>query len=229
MRWATLAVGGLIGMSIALLGLWGSGGAAPVGRAEESGAIVGWVYYGTPAYLAGAATAAPGAVPADQPAERGDVDEAGELPPSPPPTEEPQGATGNAPSVAPCYPCPPYPGWPVPVQGALVAVQGTTLSATTDEDGWFMIEGVPVGAYYTVGATIPRSALLVLPDGETTSAAPFGRGAYALRVNALVKSATKPLNVGALFVYRTSAPPVLGPIPAQTGPGGAPDEGTPAP
>src|SRR5687768_9656934 len=46
---------------------------------------------------------------------------------------------------------PPVPR-PIPAGAVLVAVQGTALSARTNENGSFRIEGVPVGQYLTVAA-----------------------------------------------------------------------------
>src|SRR3954470_12425552 len=148
---AVLAVG-----LLALGALWTAGPPAPA-RAQETGMIAGWVYWGTSpyAYATGAAGAEPppGAVPPGKPAERGDVEPGSELPPAPPPpggavppntAQAPAGS--QAPRGAQWGGCPPYYyDWPMPVQGALVAVQGTGLAATTDADGWFMIEGVPLG------------------------------------------------------------------------------------
>ena len=51
------------------------------------------------------------------------------------------------------YPLPyPYPTRLIPAGAVLVAVQGTTLSARTGEDGQFTIDGVPVGPFFTVAA-----------------------------------------------------------------------------
>lgn len=53
-----------------------------------------------------------------------------------------------APSIYPARPIP-YPRL-IPAGAVLVAVQGTSLSARTGEDGRFVIEGVPSGQYLTV-------------------------------------------------------------------------------
>lgn len=61
------------------------------------------------------------------------------------PTEIKPGVT---PAIAPLRPFP-MPRL-IPAGAVLVAVQGTSLSARTGEDGRFVIEGVPAGQYLTV-------------------------------------------------------------------------------
>src|SRR5688500_11306550 len=116
---------GLIGINAAVVvvaAIWVIGSTStPVSQAQETGTIAGWVYYGVPPYVYGVE----GVIPSGQPAERGTVDE-GDLPPPPVPPQQiqPDSRCVNcAPTVYPCC-------WPVPVEGALVAVQGTALSAT---------------------------------------------------------------------------------------------------
>jgi len=227
MRWITVAASAAAGALVLLGTLWIGGGAAPVTRAADTGAIVGWVYWGLPPY--GRPYGVEGQAPAGQPAGRADVEPGGELPPPavPPAGTEPgtQPGRGEAPQCVDCLPGLRF-AWPVPLQGALVAVQGTSLSATTDEDGWFMIEGVPLGTYYTLAATIPGGAKVVPTalTGQPAYPVPSSRGLYALRTNVAVGSTAKPINVGALFLGRTW----YGPMPAaqhDQPPQGAPSEG----
>jgi hypothetical protein len=123
-----------------------------------------------------------------------------------------------------------------------VAVQGTTLSVRTDQDGWFMIEGVPLGIYHTVAATVPNGARLVTGDPTTQEPAyllPYARGTFAMRGNVVVNSSVKPTNLGAIFVGRAVFSGIyypdsgVQPMPDQTHPGegggaeGATEEGAP--
>jgi hypothetical protein len=232
MRGISLLASGLVGALLTLGVLWINGAAwTRETRAEETGTIAGWVYWGTPAPYGSAVPGLPAPGPAtpaqpapeptapNQPAQ-GDVDPSGELPPpAPPNAPQPGAAQPNGPRVPICDTCSPAAiawAWPVPVQGALVAVQGTSLSATTDEDGWFMIEGVPLNTYYTVAATLPPGAKLApaAPSGQAPAPVPSIRGVYAVRTNVAVKTSAKPLNIGALFVGRPYGP---FPLPGQPG------------
>ena len=135
-----------------------------------------------------------------EPGERGAVDEGGELPPpegAPDGSQTPQGVANCVSCPVPVYCC-----WPSPLQGALVAVQGTSVSATTDEDGWFQMEGVPLSMYQTIAATVPRGATIMSgdPNSDPQPALPYVRGAFGARVNVVVKSEVKPTNVGVIFV-----------------------------
>lgn len=76
----------------------------------------------------------------------------------------------------------PYPTRLIPAGAVLVAVQGTTLSARTGEDGQFTIDGVPVGPFFTVAAG-PVAGL---------------NGAIALRPNVRVPVAGATVDVGSL-------------------------------
>jgi hypothetical protein len=91
----------------------------------------------------------------------------------------------------------------------------------SDEDGWFLVEGVPLATYHTIAATVPRGALLVPADGSGPMPVPYIRGAYALRVNVAVTNPHKPLIVGALFVSRPYHGG--GPVPLPLQPDAAPD------
>lgn len=75
-----------------------------------------------------------------------------------------QGPGGVAPSI---YPVPIPSPRPIPAGAVLVAVQGTSLNARTDESGQFRLDGVPVGQYLTVGAGPVKgisSAMVVRPN-----------------------------------------------------------------
>jgi hypothetical protein len=85
---------------------------------------------------------------------------------------------GAAPAIAPIRPMPPR---LIPAGAVLVAVQGTSLSARTSEDGRFVIEGVPAGQYLTVavgpvakmnGAVASRPNVF-LTEGQKTDVGQF--------------------------------------------------------
>ncbi len=109
----------------------------------------------------------------------------GVSPPSPmAPSMDPAVMPGETkPGVAPSI----YPVRPIPVPrlipagAVLVAVQGTSLSARTREDGRFVIEGVPAGQYLTVavgpvakmnGAVASRPNVF-LTEGQKTDIGQF--------------------------------------------------------
>ena len=102
----------------------------------------------------------------------------------------------------------------VPAGAVLVAVQGTSLSARTDEVGRFRIEGVPVGQYYTVAAgpvrTVPGSTAMqpnvfVASSGQTVD---LGR----LSLGGACQIGPVPLGVpGAAEGQPGEPPPVVGP------------------
>ena len=224
MRWMMrLAIGGAAAL-VALGVVWFGGGLARETQAQEVGTVVGWVYWRAPGYDY-YPSGVEGQVPNGQPPERADVDEEGELPPPDSNGEGVQAPEGVQTSCR-YNGCPTYYYWPVPIQGALVAVQGTSLSTVSDEDGWFMIEGVPLGLYQTVAATLPRGATLVGidPDTQAASFAPFRRGALAVRANVVVRSDVKPVNLGVLFVGGGGYPQIY--APDQSDPQPIPEEST---
>jgi hypothetical protein len=67
---------------------------------------------------------------------------------------------------------PPFPRF-IPAGAVLVAVQGTGLSARTDENGRFRIDNVPSGQYWTIaagpvrGATVAQPNVVVADAGQT--------------------------------------------------------------
>lgn len=109
--------------------------------------------------------------------------------------------TGVQAMPAPGRPVPVRPSIPrpIPAGAVLVAIQGTSLSARTDESGRFRIEGVPVGQYLTIAAGPVR-----------------GMGnIYAVRPNIFIQEAGGTVDVGRLGLGQ---PYVYGPMPY-----GAPD------
>lgn len=125
-------------------------------------------------------------------------------------------APDAAPSVAPeLVPSPGMPVRPVPrpypyprlipAGAVLVAVQGTSLSARTDDQGRFRVDNVPVGQYLTVAAGPVR--------GVTT--------AVAVRPNVLVQSDSQEVDLGRLYLGQSYGYPA----PYAT----APDAGTASP
>jgi hypothetical protein len=122
--------------------------------------------------------------------------------------------SGALPQLAPeggyAYPYP-YPRRPVPAAGAVVALQGTSLSATVGRDGRFTISGVPVGVYYLLAATPPRPARPVPPprlQPGTPEIAPDPAPVVpampgwqpAVRYNVVVQEPGAVVNVGALYL-----------------------------
>lgn len=83
--------------------------------------------------------------------------------------------------IAPILPRPPF--GPIPAGAVLVAVQGTSLSTRTDENGRFSLGGLQAGQYLTVAA------------GPVGSAS----GAVATRVNVQVNAGAS-RNLGALYL-----------------------------
>ena len=83
----------------------------------------------------------------------------------------------------------------IPAGAVLVAVQGTSLSARTGEDGKFRIDGVPVGQFLTV-ASGPVAQM---------------NGAVAMRPNVQVKSAGTPVDIGLLTLSQPCG--YYGPVP----------------
>jgi len=82
----------------------------------------------------------------------------------------------------------------IPAGAVLVAVQGTALSARTDENGQFRIEGVPTGQYLTVAAGPVR--------GVST--------AFVLRPNVFIKDAGQVVKLGRLSLGQSCG---YGPLP----------------
>lgn len=120
--------------AVALLAAVGVGAVArglTPASAASSGAITGQVFWCAPLpYLLGVPGAAESAEPAIDPAAT-----SGET--------KPTIAPGRRPLPLPRL---------IPAGAVLVAVQGTSLSTRTGEDGRFVIEGIPAGQYLTVAA-----------------------------------------------------------------------------
>ncbi len=162
---------------LAALGLLAAGGVFAVARglspasAASGGTITGQVVWYSPLpYLMGVpGTAESGAVPPSFPTTSID--------PVPPTAETKPGVT---PVIAPPFRPIPIPRL-IPAGVVLVAVQGTSLSARTGEDGRFVIEGVPAGQYLTVavgpvaklnGAVASRPNVF-LTEGQKTDVGQF--------------------------------------------------------
>jgi len=100
---------------------------------------------------------------------------------------------------------------PIPAGAVLVAVQGTALSARTDERGRFRIDNVPTGQYLTVAA------------GPVAGVA----AAASMRPNVFIRSAGDTVDVGRLYLGQ-SYHPYYGPVPYGATPGAtSPDTATP--
>ncbi len=155
---AAVAVAVLLGLSFHSLA------SAQAGAGTLTGRVVWGTVIRCP--LPAGADAAEGAVPAASPAES---------------ASRAPGTDSTTPGVVrPVRPM------PLPAGAVLVAVQGSTASARTDESGRFSIENVPAGQYLTVAA------------GPVTSAG----NAFALRPNVMA-SAGRVLDVGTLYLSST--------------------------
>jgi hypothetical protein len=190
------------------------GGPLLEGRAraqDGTGKVAGWVFWGwCPNYgiMSPGAAAPSGAAEAQAGA------------PSGPGAE----ARPGGPTVIYPQPCP----GPVPAVGALVALQGTSLAAKADEEGFFLIENVPLGVYYTAAASYPRRR--PIPAASTESGRPAAptiapvvcAAGSASRANVMVSDANRPTFVGALIVGWSGPRPLA---PGQAVPMEAPDDG----
>ena len=181
---------GLIGLGalMALAGVFG--GSLVEGRAraqDATGKVAGWVFWGwCPSYgvMGAPGAAAPGEAQPGAQAQPG-----GETRPSGPTVIYPQ------------------PG-PVPAVGALVALQGTSLTAKADEEGFFLIENVPLGVYYTAAASFPRRRPGPAAAAEVESGRPAAptvapvvcAAGSASRANVVVSDPNRPTFIGALIV-----------------------------
>lgn len=122
-----------------------------------------------------------------------------------------------APGVAGGFPAPGMPIRPVPTPrlipagAVLVAVQGTNLSARTDDQGRFRIDNVPTGQYLTVAAG---------PVSNVTTAT-------AMRPNVYIQNAGDTMDLGRLYLW-PSYYQYYGPVPYGAAPGATiPDTVTP--
>ncbi|MBI2862811.1 MAG: carboxypeptidase regulatory-like domain-containing protein [Chloroflexi bacterium] len=192
--------------------------APPASAQTGVGSITGQVVWNSPMPMpyggpAQSGTAAPGELSPDA-----NPETAPEDPPeaSPEMTSPPATGAMPAPGVqvypAPMPPIPIRPPAPrlIPAGAVLVAVQGTALSARTDENGRFRIEGVPAGQYWTVAAGPVRGT----------------NSAFVLRPNVTVQ-ANKTSSLGILYLGQPYDSYVPVPYAAPDAHGGV-EPGTPA-
>lgn len=131
-----LAAAGLL----AVVGFLGVARGLSPASAASGGTVTGQVVWCAPLpYLLGVPGAAEGAAPAPAATPADPASTPGETKPA------------GMPAIAPDFRPSPVPRL-IPAGAVLVAVQGTSLSARTAEDGRFVIEGVPAGQYLTVAA-----------------------------------------------------------------------------
>lgn len=198
---AILGVAALAGFGRAPREAAGAPGAAETAPGQ-TGSITGAVYY-WPVWPVPRMAPDAGTAPAD-PGVEGTV----------PLTPEQAPDAGAQPQLAPdrdgAYPYQ-YPRRPVPAAGAVVALQGTSLAATAGRDGRFTITGVPVGVYYLLAATPPRSVRPVPPprlqpgtpevEPDAAPIMPVVPAVQpAVRYNVLVRDPGAVVNVGALYL-----------------------------
>lgn len=89
---------------------------------------------------------------------------------------------------------------PIPAGAVLVAVQGTNLSARTDENGQFRIDGLSVGQFLTIAAGPVRGAAT----------------AISVRPNVLIREAGQTFNAGRMSLGQ-NCPQYGGVVPAVPG------------
>lgn len=206
-----LALTGLLAASLLVIGgLAAPRLAAPASAQAGTGTVTGQVVWGTgpinyaPAYPNGASSEpyAPAYPEGSEPDPSADVEE--------PSTEvAPDMAAPSAEGFARPVPGPifrpPVPR-PIPAGAVLVAVQGTNISARTDESGNFTLE-VPAGQYLTVAAGPVRGA----------------SGTFVMRPNVKVDAGGR-VSLGRLYLgqpYSYGVTPYAAPGAA---PEGAPEE-----
>lgn len=151
---------------------------SPIAAAQSTGSIAGQVVWNAPMPVPYGVSpqAAPGAAEPDAVAPEE---------PNVSPDGTPDEASGAAsPSGMPVRPgVRPYPRL-IPAGAVLVAVQGTSLSARTDDQGRFRIDGVPTGQYLTVAAGPVRNLST----------------AVAVRPNVFVSDGGRTVSVGTLYL-----------------------------
>ncbi|MCL4532376.1 MAG: carboxypeptidase-like regulatory domain-containing protein [Actinobacteria bacterium] len=122
--------------------------------------------------------------------------------PSSPGDQLAPGAPGALPAPGmPIRPGPiPYPRL-IPAGAVLVAVQGTNLSARTDDQGRFRIDNMPVGQYVTIAAG---------PVQNVTAA-------VSIRPNVFIQNGGQTVDLGRLYLGQTYG--YYGPVPYGAAPG----------
>ncbi|MBI4493644.1 MAG: carboxypeptidase regulatory-like domain-containing protein [Chloroflexi bacterium] len=127
--------------------------------AAAAGVVTGVVTWCAPLPVPYGAPTQPGMAPEAAP--NGSSELAPEASPEAAPEMMPDASGFAMPGVRPIAPR------LIPAGAVLVAVQGTALSARTDENGRFRIEGVPAGQYLTIAAGPVRqisTAIAVRPN-----------------------------------------------------------------
>ena len=194
--------------------------------AGATGTVTGRVVWNAPIPVPyGGAQGAPGVASPGQVAPGETVPSQPSLDGSAAPTSE--AAPGVTPGAVGAMPAPgtsgviPAPGipirpipWPyprlIPAGAVLVAIQGTNLSARTDDQGRFSIENVPVGQYLTVAAGPVQSVT----------------AAVSIRPNVFLQNGGQTVDLGRLYLGQVYS--YYGPVPYGAAPGAAaPDAATP--
>lgn len=205
---AVLSIAALAGLGHAAREAGGASGIAETATGQ-TGSITGVVYY-WPVWPVLPRMAPDTGVPAD-PDAGGTASVT--LQQAPHSSTQPQ----RAPEGGSAYPYP-FPRRPVPAAGAVVALQGTSLSATAGPDGRFTITSVPVGVYYMLAATPPRPVRPVPPprlQPGTQEMAPDSAPVVpavpawqpAVRYNVVVQEPGVVVNVGVLYLGSVSLTP----------------------
>jgi hypothetical protein len=189
----------------------------PAEAAPTTGSIMGRVVWNAPIPVPyGAVPGVPGQAVPDQSGPGDAVPLPAPTAPDISPAPSPGAGTDTAPDASEAVPAPgiqirpvprPYPRL-IPAGAVLVAIQGTNLSARTDDQGRFRIDGVPTGQYLTVAAG---------PVQNVTTA-------VAVRPNAYIQDSGGTIDLGLLYLGQGYG--VYGPMPYSTAPGAAvPDTG----
>jgi hypothetical protein len=200
LRIRLLTLAGLMGGAVVLAALATGPRFAPPAAAASTGSVTGQVVWCAPFPLPYGAPGFSGA----------------EAIPDSPSEVMPEAAPDEAPGAAPegglIRPVPgPRVPRPIPAGAVLVAVQGTSLSARTDEGGRFRIEGVPTGQYLTVAAGPVRGAA----------------GSVAARPNVFLRESGQSFSVGRLSLGQQCGfyGPTLQGVPGAAGAADAEAEG----
>lgn len=183
----------------------------PAAAETAAGSVTGQVVWNAPVPVpyGGSGQSQPGTAAPGQTGPAENTPDPGQLAPQVPQGAAPDTGLDGAPGATSGMPAPgitiwpgprPYPR-PIPAGAVLVAVQGTSLSARTDDQGRFRIDNVPVGQYLTVAAGPVRGV----------------SAAVAVRPNVYIRDGGQTADLGRIQLGQSYA--YSGPIPYAVAPG----------